>query len=770
MSRRVAPLQINKFIGGLNTESSPLEVPPDTTSSELNMEMGADGSRYRRLAFNYEDGYSLVDTGVVYQPSREAARNLYKWGNAGGDPSKFLYVVQIGNYLGIFDPDKEASISLGDIYSEELGDSSYDTLVDFTVIDGLLIAATGQKLISAYEYVPGSDSVTKTEVTLRIRDLFGVETTVDGTVLTDSVNLNVRPFNINDSHTYNLRNQTFGTPKRVQTVETTQDPIYSFVTTSSNTSGVFPSNADNLNRYFYPDAEDADNRLVERFFAANMFTDPPGISEAPKGYFVIDALERGTSRLARIDELESSHTFSYTVTQLPLDKTPGGASVVGQFAGRVWYGGFSGEVSGGDSKSPRMSSYLLFSSLVREKSALGECYQKADPTSNIDPDLADDDGGFLRVDGAYGINKLLAVDNSLFVFAENGVWRISGSDESAFTAASYQVKKLTDEGCVSAGSVVQIGKTLFYWGSDAIFYVAQDRFGNWAVESITQQKIQQFYSQITSVEKTWCSGHFDSLERKIRWVYTGTPGTATESKELVLNVDYSAFTVNTTPTRTSNLPLVVAVEETNPYNLSSATVAVTADGVVVTANGEEVSASVTQRVSVVKEVIYLSISGVSPTLSFTFGVYDSTGFYDWSDSGEGVTYPAYLVSGALTGGEARYKKQVPYLNTFFKVTEAGFDNDLNPLNQSSCLLSSQWNWTSGNSSGKWSTPRQAYRRSRLYFPEDSSDSYESGDTVVSTRNKIRGIGHSVSFKFEAEPGKNLHIYGWSFDIQANARE
>jgi len=46
---------------------------------------------------------------------------------------------------------------------------------------------------------------------------------------------------------------------------------------------------------------------------------------------------------------------------LPEDRTPGGATLVAEFAGRVFYGGFSGKTIGGDENSPELSNYLLFS-------------------------------------------------------------------------------------------------------------------------------------------------------------------------------------------------------------------------------------------------------------------------------------------------------------------------------------------------------------------------------------------------------------------------
>lgn len=771
MTRRQAPLQINKFAGGLNTEFNPLEASPETTSDERNMEVNRDGSRSKRLGILYEENYVEVDTGLAFLANQELGKKFFKWENAGGTSNKTLYVVQIGNVVKVFDPDLSDSISDGEIYTRTFGNNLYTRFMDMTVIDGLLIVVTGNKTVYVYEYDEVTSSITEEGKLLYIRDLFGVEASVDGVTLTDQQNLSKRPPWTNSRHTYNLRNQTFSYPRQIENAETLTDPISGFVNTALNTSKVFPSNSDNINEHFYPDPNDGDNRLVERFFANNMFSNPAGIQEAPKGFFIIDALERGPSRIEQHQKLLADYPqLTNLVTQLPTDTTPGGASVVGQFAGRIWYGGFSGEVTGPDSKSPRMSSYLLFSTLVRDKSDINQCYQRADPTSNEDPDIVSTDGGFLRVDGAYGIKKFVAIDDAMFILAENGVWRITGSEDGAFAATSYQIKKITDKGCISKNSVVQVGNTLFYWGEDAIYYVSQNELGVWSSQDITKENIQTFYSQISTNSKESVTGFFDSFEQKIRWIYSDKPGVATSSYELILNVKFSSFTINEVPVHSSNFPLVVSIGETSPYNLNPTQEIVTVSDVTVTSGGQDVFVNVTQQVSVVKEVIYLVISGTSPTITFSFATFRNEEYYDWGNSVSGVSYPAYLVTNSVTAGEARFKKQAPYLNMFFRKTEDGFDSGLVPTNQSSCMLSSRWNWTNNNNSNKWSTPRQAYRIGRLYFPTGPSDLYDSGDTMIVTRNKIRGVGHSLAFKLEAENGKALHVYGWSFDLQANGKE
>ena len=456
--RPTGQAEINGFEGGLITDVNPLENPPNTTSDELNMVLNTDKSRSRRLGFDYELGYSLIDSGVALQSSLGViGTSTFNWKNAGGDEDKELFVVQVGTNLKIFDLDNNPITSTV-VYTEDFT-SSYTEVFSYAVVDGILVVSTGLKNVNVYEYSSGV--VTKTETSLLIRDLFGVEAQGNSVELTDPQNFQVRPTDLTDEHLYNLRNSTFSNPYYIGNTETLQDPVTAFNTNA----GVYPANADSLIRALYADANDSGDRNIERFWPDVLENTPVSSSPAPTGFFIIDALERGTSRLAQESQLRSNNSaLSETVASLPLDQTPGGASVITEHSGRVWYGGFSGEVTDGDSKSPRMSSYVLFSRLVRDTSDIGRCYQDADPTSNIDPEIVDTDGGFIRLDGAYDIRAMISVSSILLVFAKNGVWAVTGGESTGFRATDFTVNKVTDNGLDAKKSVVIVDNNIFYWG------------------------------------------------------------------------------------------------------------------------------------------------------------------------------------------------------------------------------------------------------------------------------------------------------------------
>lgn len=777
MARRTAPLQINGFEGGFNTEFNPLQIPPNVSVDEVNMELRRDKSRSKRLGMNYEPDYVEVNSGVVIDVSQKAATQIFLWENAGGDPDKSLMVVQAASSVQVFDPDAGSSISAGLLLNYSLPASSYSVPASFTVIGGDLIMVIGQYETYIFEF-DGESTVTVDDSTeLKVRDFWGCQ--ADPYTNPESINKRDPGPQVEYEYLYNLRNQTFGLPRRKNNTENDEDPIEAFF----DEEGAIPSHADNVNNHLYADPDDSDDRITRRFFTSSMKSNPGGSVRAPMGHCIIDVFKRGESRyqfmLDKEDEFDDLENYfsSAGSNPLPQDKSSGGASVCQTFAGRVWFAGFPSGVTDGDSFSPSLSSYVLFSTLVNSKKDIGRCYQEADPTSPDDAALVATDGGFIKIEDAFNIVALKPVSNSLMVFAENGVWRVAGNEDGGFTSTSYAVEKVSDRGCVSGQSVVMVGKSLFYWSFDGIYIIAPNEYGVWGSQNLSISTIQTFYVEMDFNKKATAKGFYDSYENQVRWVYTGQPIDESVSEELILNLNFRSFTKNSVPTIETasdevygSYPLVVAIGRTEPYDISQDTYPVTVNTADVTASGVDVEVTVDTRQSGFREIIYLIDTGVSAMaeIKYTFGRYYDESFYDWGT--EEIAYDAYIITGAITGGEARYNKQAPYLTAFFKKTEDGFNPDLSPTNESSCLISSRWNWTENLNGRKWSTPRQAYRNTRLYFPTDSSDTFDSGDTVITTKNKIRGIGHSVAFKFDSEAGKNMHIHGWAFNLQANEVE
>lgn len=763
MARQNTAVELNTFNAGLVTDASPLTAPDNSSLDELNMVLNVDGSRNRRLGMNYEEDHTLITTTIPY--STDLAHTSFRWKNAGGEAGRSIAVVQFGNEIKMFDLESRP-ISGNLIYTYVFSSLAHTKSLSYSSIDGMLVVATGDKEISIFEI--DGDTVTQSDGTLMIRDLFGVEDITSGVDLANGSGVQTRPSSLTKPHLYNLRNQSFGVP-RANSGGTVQDPITNFYSASSSTK--YPSNSDNVLEALYADTSNASDRTLERFFGSDLYKNPLGTTQSAQGYFIIDALERGASRVANDASNRSNHSSlsSYTISsgELPTDKTPGGATVVGEYAGRAWYSGFSGELEDGDSESPRMSSYILFSRLVKSKQDITQCYQEGDPTSKNAPDIVDTDGGFIRISEAYGIAKLISVGGVLMVIAENGVWSIAGADDSGFTATGYVVNKISDRGCANPQSIVTVDNAIFYWSEDGIYQVKTNQFGGWESGNISIKKIQRHFEAIARDVRNKVIGSYDDIQRKVRWVYDLDTGGNVKTKELILDITLTGFYLNEMQNITDGFPKVTSVMDTLPYQIQLNEDTVVVGETEVEAGGDQVIISTSSNVDVRRgELSYIAVHENSPFIKYTFANYTDEDFIDWlSYDDTGTDAPAYLVTAQLSGTDFQRGKNIPTMTIHLRRTETGLSEDaegnLVVANPSSCKVQVRWDWAENNNGNRWSREFQAYRQRRPYIAPSLPDSYDDGFSTVTTRNKIRGYGKVASIKFSTEAGKDLHLYGWS---------
>lgn len=761
MGRQTNAVEFNNFVGGLITEATPLNFPDNASLDEDNFVLNTNGSRQRRLGMDFEDNHVNVSTSVTPPDDGEVTVTSTKWKNAGGDPLKNLIVVQVGNELKVFDNDI-TPLSNGLIYTKVYESVPKDSYFSYAVVDGVLVIATGQKEITQLKYTDGV--IEFKSLTLLVRDLFGVDDIVSGENLRQGSGVTVRPLVQTDSHIYNLRNQTFATPRLPYYSNYLGDPIADF----RNGLGRFPSNSDSVVFSLFANTKWEADPVTVRFKPAELFYNQIGTFPAPRGYFIIDALERGPSRIKEYNKLRANNpALGYPIGSLPVDSTQGGATVVTEYAGRVWYSGFSGNTVGGDESSPRMASYLLFSQLVEDSTDIVSCYQDGDPTSTETPDLLDSDGGFLRIEGAFGIVAMVNVGAALMVIANNGVWSVQGGSDYGFKATNYLVSKISNRGCESPGSVVVIDNAFMFWGEDGIYNVAPDQFGDYVATNTTERTIQTLYNGIDGLDRKKVKGIYDSYERRVKWVYGNRASSTGSPRELILDVGLGAYYPSTVSTLgTTKLPMLTSGVQVPPFKLTQVDEDVTVNGSLVTVLGDGITVSSVLSQPSSRETLYIIVTSTSPTYSFSFGLYRNQNFTDWSSvDGIGVDARAFLLTGWMGGGDYQRNKQVPYVTFHFKKTEDGFVvddvGDFVPTHQSSCKVQAQWEWTNSATAGRWGPSFQAYRFKRHYMPASSSDTFNNGMYTTISRSKLRGKGKVLSLLIDTEPKKDCHLLGWS---------
>jgi hypothetical protein len=748
--------EFNSFVKGLITEASALNFPENAYQEGYNFTLNKTGKISRRPGMDFEnDHQSITATGLTLATSQNVLPKVYKWEAAGGDPSVDILVVQDRNIFYFYNMDSE-SLSNGFIYTITLDNLSSYSEFSMTDAEGLLIIVCGDDSVTGVEYLKNA-AIPFAAFPLKIqtRDLWGVDST--NTSVNEDVSF--RPTDIDDGHVYNLQNQSWGIPRRANIGGLLIDPVAHYKTQLSK----YPSQAEQVwtGMQFAPSGD------PKEVMYSNLWEESLGAtSTSTKGYYIIDAVNRGTSRAEAFAANKAKYPeLTYSSITTSLDRTIGGPSVVASFAGRVFYAGFGGEVIDGDSRSPTLINHVFFSRLVRNKADLGKCYQEGDPSSRENTDIVDTDGGFIPIAEAKKIIAMEPVAGAMVVFATNGVWAILGGSDYGFGATNYKVDKISSFGILTNGSIVSEGDKCFYWSKDAIFVITKDQFGALQVQSLSDTTIQSYYLTIPEESKFTVRAGYDGLLKQIKWIYQigGLFQTDSYAEELILDLNLGAFFVNKVFDSQTENHRPVAIVSSSLFRNPVAQEEVVAVGEAVTVEGGDVYIEIGTNKPISTNNKYLVLTEESSVIKFSFAVYNNAGFKDW---GSTDAY-AKLLTGDMSFGSSAVDKTLPYLVVHMEPTENAYNADVDEfLNESGCQVSTSWGWARNTNSLRWSRKQQAYRPNRkgLYSTGDFIDEHK----VVTSKLKMRGTGKALSIQLETEPDKDCIILGWSTVVSGNS--
>lgn len=408
---------------------------------------------------------------------------------------------------------------------------------------------------------------------------------------------------------------------------------------------------------------------------------------------------------------------------------------IAYIAGRVFYG---------------LDSVVYYTQLLEGQSLsqLDKCYQLNDPTAEQISDILATDGGTIPINGADRIVQLVEFLEGVLVFANNGVWSISGP-EGGFKATDFNVKKLTNEGIAGANTVVNAEGSVLYWAKSGIYQISQNQYGIAQPQNITFDTIQTFYENIPDAQKSTASGYYVKSKKMVEWLYCDT------------NTKDNPFVVN----KGLVLDLRVGGWFINQYN----------SGLDYSSAGTYkslIAAVPKSEASLEEEVLYMYANYVvgagSTTISYGFATKTDSSYQDF-----GVNYPtAYLETGYEALGKPSNKKTAPYLMVHFQQTEQNWvdlgGGDLDLDNKSSCNVSTKWDWNDTDANGRFGPSQEAYKFRRLFIP-DAAGPFNSGETVISNRIKVRGRGNSVSIRFEQTAGQTFELLGYTIQYSMKGR-
>lgn len=732
------------FVKGLVTEASYLTYPEDTSLDELNTVLSRKGNRTRRFGMNYNTGSSFP------RPyDRSSAKTEYMWTAVAQKPGLSFLVVQNGADVRFFDRSiqgfieglKPFSINLQDYARPGVADVSR-SICSIASGKGYLFIVSESIEPLVVEYSPATNALTITTIAILARDFEG---------LPDGLQNDEEPSTLTKEHHYNLQNQGWVTRRQSTSGPTpvanlngysyysqvyaydpdnyysvsayqsdfTLNPIYKF----QSKIGRYPGN----NKQWWvarADADDPDKGQKAGDFLPEVLDSLfSGNNRAPRGHYILNQFRKDRSALSGI-------------SGLPVEDVGTRPNSVTFFSGRAWY------ASG---------STIYYSQILDTTSAskAGLCYQEADPTAEDISDLIASDGGVVPIPEANHIEKIAPLSNGVMVFAQNGVWFISGGD-SAFSALNISVSKVSPIGTKSPGSIVETDGTIFWWSEIGIQAIQQasgqfgpipGRFGN---TNISEQTIQTFYNNIPPTSKSAVKSILDERNNVVYWLYSSTDSFVSEyDSVLCFDLSLQAF-YPWKFSMLSNGPRINGIFLDSGYVESGFTTNVTNNNVVVTASGAnvvETRSDVSIKPSSIQYLVQVPGAGLTLASPMSFN------FVDWeSFDGVGATYDSYLLTGYELNNDAMRDKQIVYLFAHFRFTEDEFGN-----NQSSCKMTARWDWAGERNPRKWSSEAEVYRPRTINLTD-----------VVVSKNKVRGNGKSVQFRFGcSERGKTFDLLGWS---------
>ncbi len=541
MARTEAKVTVNNFIGGLNTDHHPLNTPQNVTVDEDNCDLDRKGSRKRRLGIDYEEDYEFSDNTVEEEDFETSYFKTYEWECVANDANRNFLVVQIGNILEFYDMAFDSLSPNRKSFEVDLNDYLVSGAVT-TSRTGVQVASGKGALfvVGKYnepffiQYDPDTDTITETETPLEIRDLVQQEN--------DTSLIPARPTVLTDDRKYDLFNQGWSSMvagndsiRYGEVVNTTMNALdYYFYATDHYPPKSKPWHAGKRSPI------DPGEGGFEIFDPTGVYDRiDAGNSLAPLGHYILNPFSKDRSTVSGIAGFEIETDFTRP-------------TAVAVHSGRVFYG---------------HKNTIYFSQLLNDDlSNAGLCYQAADPTAEDINELIATDGGTILIPSSGETLSLIADDNSLLVYTDNGLFAINGaSPGDGFSATGFSVNKITSIGISSNRSLVDVEGDPYWWSDEGIFTLQADpQKQGFQVINICTKKVQEFYDTIPKTSLIYASGAYDKVKKVVTWIFNSESSPIHNSKyacDRCLNFDVlaGAFYPYTISDLTSNSPFIVDV-------------------------------------------------------------------------------------------------------------------------------------------------------------------------------------------------------------------
>ena len=784
MPQQVITSVENNFTKGLITESTGLNFPENAATDADNCVFTLIGDVTRREGIDFEEGGDIS----VQIDVTNKGMSSYVWNNPGGDGNSKLLVKQVGSSIWCYNigaasassPLSQHFLANGITFSGYVAVGGvFDDTQECEYADGNGYLFVYHPSCDPFyvTFDPISKTYTSARILVQIRDFVGV---------LDNLSVSTRPGFLSIEHQYNLTNQGWvkgalwsATSSDVKTVAvgavsfnvaagltvTIGDKVSITSTIAASPGGIFqPAGSNimsgNVTGYagttlslnitsvqsiwsgslfsswaFFPISTgliDTFNTAVHVYPSNSdvwwTFKDSTGtfspattianqtfdIGNAPKGHFVFEAFNQNRIYLLGLAGIPTINTTARPKTGC-------------WFQGRVWYTGVNAQQAAtADTNFTSWAENIYFSQVVVSPSDFGSCFQLNDPTSETLNGLLPTDGGVVTIAGCGSVYKLFPISNGLLVFANNGVWFITGSQGIGFSANDYTVTKISNVKILTSKAFIDVMGLPYFWNEDGIYRVSATQNNSLSVEPITVGTIQTFYNNIPTVSKRFARGDYNPIDYQIQWCFRSTEeASVTERYQFDSFLNYNVYN-----------------KAFYPYSIATPTTGV----------------SINAFVHDVKYVTYPFTGQALPPSNFKYlssyqligrgyfhGIaeeHDPT-FFDWSTITP-INYISTFTTGYKLHGKGLMKFQVPYIYTFSR-------NDT----LTSFYIQGLWDYANDRDSNRW-TVRQ--------FIDNNDPKFG----VTFRRHRLRGRGLVLQIKFTSVDQKPFDIIGWSVYENLNA--
>lgn len=709
---------VNTFIKGLITEAGELTFPEGASVDELNCELFRDGSRRRRKAIAFEDN----NVNSTFTVSASTVMSFGEWKNVGNNADKQYLVVQAGGSLYFYDKglapysgaEKANSVSLTPYQANTEPGVANARCSFVSILGNLVVVSESLEPIYITEESGGSFTVTEIECLERDFKWLGDKTTYDEEG-SSSPSLGRQYDTYNCGWVGDLGSAALSSYQ-------------------GSNSGNWPP----LTHPWYSGKNSSGNFSVSEWDKVYS-----GTSLIGNGHYILGVFNKDRDTASGLSGLPTSTDTTRFTTATA-------------FASRVFFAGLSSSENAGK---------VYFSQILQDMTGIGQFYQSNDPTAEDLSDLLESDGGVIVIPDATEIKRLHTFQNSVFVFADNGVWQITGVD-NVFNPTAYSVARITEVGILSNSSFTVAEGVPFWWSKQGIHTLSFDQLNNAREQNLTISTIQTFWDNIENSAKERVQATYDRNNKKVFWVYPSN-GESTTNKlnnVLVLDVQLQAFYPWTIVDKESSTDYVVGCQFYDGFGTSDIAFNVVSGSDEIVVGADDVVATLgSLNPENAVDVIFFTRDTSESKL--TFSRFNSNTYLDWGEA----NYTSYAETGYDFGGDLLLRKTAPYIVTYLRESEEGWTDNgsgFDEINPSSILVSSYWDFKKTPSS----TAQQAYRRkSTVVVDPLALSSFDSEESVITSRLKMRGRGRSMRVRYESEQGKDFILLGHGLIIDTANR-